>query len=346
MKTKTISTKPHVFHIPVDRRRFFKSMAIASAGFTLSGYLAEALTATPSTTQGPYYPLADDIALDKDNDLVQLGDNLTAAAGIVTYVTGRVLDTSGNPIKNALVELWHADREGDYQYSTGVGRNPACDANFAGFGQFVTGSSGAFKFRTIKAGLYVGRTRHYHWGITVPGRATRFTTQTGWNETAYNLNGQQWATQNSNDNVFSTVPAAQRAGLLLNFTPVPGTTTGEVQATWDFVSGFTPVEPTYPGGGGLVLAGTPVSGPAGGNPRYKLTVPAYVGYTYEVYGNPTLADLEWKALPFSITQTGAIDRHKHTATSDGSLSFYVEQKAFKGFYKVTFRVPGANTGTP
>jgi hypothetical protein len=210
----------------------------------------------------------------------------------------------------------------------------------------VTGSSGAFKFRTIKAGLYVGRTRHYHWGITVPGRATRFTTQTGWNETAYNLNGQQWATQNSNDNVFSTVPAAQRAGLLLNFTPVPGTTTGEVQATWDFVSGFTPVEPTYPGGGGLVLAGTPVSGPAGGNPRYKLTVPAYVGYTYEVYGNPTLADLEWKALPFSITQTGAIDRHKHTATSDGSLSFYVEQKAFKGFYKVTFRVPGANTGTP
>jgi protocatechuate 3,4-dioxygenase beta subunit len=346
MKMKSNSAKPQLFHIPVDRRRFFKSMAVASAGFTLSGYLAEALTATPSTTQGPYYPLADDIALDKDNDLVQLGDNLTAAAGIVTYITGRVLDTNGNPIKNALVELWHADREGDYQYSTGVGRNPACDANFAGFGQFLTGASGAFKFRTIKAGLYTGRTRHYHWGITVPGRTTRFCTQTGWNEIAYNLNGQQWATQNSNDNVFSTVPAAQRAGLLLDFTPVPDTTTGEVQATWDFVSGFTPVEPTYPGGGSLVIAGAPVTGPGGGNPRYKLTVPAYAGYTYEIYGNPTLADLEWKALPFSITQTGSIDRHKHTATSEGSLSFYVEQKAFKGFYKVTFRPPGANTGTP
>lgn len=147
MKTK-VPAKAHTFHIPVDRRRFFKSMAAVSADFTLSGYLAEALTATPSTTQGPYYPLAHDIALDKNNDLVQLGDNLTAAAGIVTHVTGRVLDTSGNPIKNILVQLWHADREGDYQYSTGVGRNPACDANFAGFGQFLTGSSGAFKFRT------------------------------------------------------------------------------------------------------------------------------------------------------------------------------------------------------
>jgi protocatechuate 3,4-dioxygenase beta subunit len=144
------------------RRRFLKSLAAASAGFTLSGYLAEALTASPIVTQGPYYPLADDIPLDKDNDLVQLDDRTTLAAGQVTYITGRVLDLNGNPIKNALVELWHADREGDYLYSAGVGRNSACDANFAGFGQFVTGSSGAFKFRTVKAGLHNGRTRHLH----------------------------------------------------------------------------------------------------------------------------------------------------------------------------------------
>src|SRR5262245_44596672 len=112
MKTKINQIKPHQFHIPIDRRRFFKSMALASAGFTLSGYLAEALTQSPIVTQGPYYPLADDIPLDKDNDLVQLNDNLTAAAGVVTYITGRVIDASGYPVKNALVELWHADREG------------------------------------------------------------------------------------------------------------------------------------------------------------------------------------------------------------------------------------------
>src|SRR5262245_48892657 len=96
MKTKTKNSQPHAFHIPIDRRRFFKSMAIASAGFTLPGYLAEALTVSPIVTQGPYYPLADDIPLDKDNDLVQVNDNLTIAAGIIAYVSGRVLDLNGN----------------------------------------------------------------------------------------------------------------------------------------------------------------------------------------------------------------------------------------------------------
>ena len=347
MKSKPIITAPHTFHIPVDRRRFFKSMFAASAGFTLSGYLAEALTLSPIVTQGPYYPLADDIPLDKDNDLVQLGDNLTIAGGVVTYLSGRVLTSTGTPIRNALVELWHADREGDYVYSAGAGRNAACDANFAGFGQFLTGSSGAFKFRTVKAGLYNGRTRHNHVGVTIPGRTTRSTTQTFWNETAIGLTGQTWATQNSNDMVYTGITdAAQRASVLLDYTAVPGTTTGEVQATWDFVSGFTPVEPTYPGGGSLVLAGVSVAGPVGGNPRYKITLPTYANYTYEIYGNPTFANLEWRALPFALSATGTIDRHKHTATADGSLSFYVEEKAAKGFYYVSFRVPGANTGTP
>ena len=115
-----------VFYIPIDRRRFFKSMAVASGGFTLSGYLAEALTLSPIVTQGPYYPLTSNIPLDKDNDLVQLNDNLTIAAGTVTYLSGRVLDSSGNPIRGALVELWHADREGDYLYSASAARNPAC----------------------------------------------------------------------------------------------------------------------------------------------------------------------------------------------------------------------------
>src|SRR5258705_7448074 len=41
----------------------------------------------------------------------------------------------------------------------------------------------------------------------------------------------------------------------------PGTITGEVQTTWDFVSGITPVEPSYPGGGSLTIAGALVAGP-------------------------------------------------------------------------------------
>src|SRR5262249_31708769 len=155
-------------------------------GFSLRGSLAEALTLTPQQTQGPYYPSNspyNNIPLDKDNDLIYLNDSLTPASGTITYIKGRVLDAQGNPIRGALVELWHADSKGNYIYSTAAARNPQADPNFAGFGQFLTGSSGAYLFRTVKAGLYQGRTRHAHFGITVPGESTRFTTQLYWNET-------------------------------------------------------------------------------------------------------------------------------------------------------------------
>jgi protocatechuate 3,4-dioxygenase, beta subunit len=328
---------PHIFYIPIDRRRFFKSMALVSAGFTLPGYLAEALTLTPQQTQGPYYPLLDDLPLGRDNDLLYLNDRLIPATGTITHVTGRVVDSNGNPIRNALVELWHADNAGAYTYSTGTGPNPAADPNFAGFGQYLTGATGHFRFRTIKAGLYPGRTRHFHWGVTVPGRLTRFTTQTYWT-------GEPG---NASDGVLNGITnAEQRNSVILSFTPVPGTTTGEVQTTWDFVSGITPLDPTYPGGGTLVVAGAVLPGPVGGNPRYRLTVPAYAGYSYEIYGNPTLADLSWLALPFSLTQTGTIDRNIYTASSNGTLHLFVEARSERGFYAVSFRVPGANTGTP
>jgi hypothetical protein len=95
----------------------------------------------------------------------------------------------------------------------------------------------------------------------------------------------------------------------------------------------------------LLLGGESVVTGAGAR-RYKIVVPAYAGYTYEVYGNPTLASLRWKALPFSVTESGNMDRNKHTATSEGDLSLYLAEKADRGFYYVSFRVPGANTGTP
>lgn len=58
------------------------------------------------------------------------------------------------------------------------------------------------------------------------------------------------------------------------------------------------------------------------------------------------APFAWKALPFSLTQTGAFDRNKHTASAAGALDLYVAAAAANEFYKVSFRMPGANTGTP
>ena len=269
MKQRYIEGKngggPNAFYIPLPRRRFLRSIAAISAGFSLPGYLAEALTLTPSVTQGPYYPLAANMPLDKDADLVYLNDSLTAASGIITYVSGRVLTSSGAPVRGALIELWHTDNGGNYIYSANSARNPAADKNFAGFGQYLTGSDGAYRFRTIKAGLYRGRTRHYHFGITIPGQLTRYTTQLFWNEVAKDANGTTWDTTNANDSVLLGISdTTQRASVIKDFTLIPGSAIGEQETSHDFVMGLTPVEPNYPDSGSLVVAGSVAAGPAGG----------------------------------------------------------------------------------
>lgn len=350
-----MNVRPAPFYIPLSRRRLLKSMFVSTAGFTAAGSFAEALAAapviTPEMTEGPYYPSNtpfNNIPLDKDNDLVLLNDSLTPATGLVTHISGRVLDKNGNPVRGALVELWQADHRGEYLHSTTAERNPAFDPNFAGFGQFLTDSTGAYRFRTIKAGLYRGRTRHLHFGITVPGRE-RFCTQLYWNEVPKDNEGRPWPTTNENDGVLRGVrDEARRASVIRDFKKVPDGVNGEEFAVWDIVLGLVPEEPSYPNtpGGELILEAAPVEKRPGGKPRWKVTVPVYAGYSYEIYANPTHGNLGWAALPFSLNKDGKPDRNIHTATAEGRLDFYVEKESVKGFYRIGFRLPGANTGTP
>ena len=118
-----------------------------------------------------------------------------------------------------------------------------------------------------------------------------------------------------------------------------------MQATWDFISQYTPVQPSYPGGGSLIIGGTLVGGPTNST-RFQLSIPVYTGYRYEIYGNPALGAWAWSAQPSSLSQTGAINANTFTASSSSTLNLYLTEKTNKGFYYVTFRVPGANTGTP
>jgi len=54
----------------------------------------------------------------------------------------------------------------------------------------------------------------------------------------------------------------------------------------------------------------------------------------------------WGALPFALTQTGTINTNEFTASTNGTLNLYLKEKSIYGFYLVSFRVPGENTGTP
>jgi hypothetical protein len=52
------------------------------------------------------------------------------------------------------------------------------------------------------------------------------------------------------------------------------------------------------------------------------------------------------ALPFSLSQAGTVNTNKITRASNGTLDVFLEEKSVKSFYYISFRVPGANTGTP
>ena len=210
-----------------DRRHFLSRCGLSLAFLAVPGAYAEALIQTPKQTEGPFYP--DHLPLDTDNDLLILNDGLTPAVGDVTYLSGRILDASGAPIRNALVEIWQCDHNGAYLHS-GTGNADKRDKNFQGFGRFSTGSTGEYLFRTIKPVSYPGRSPHVHFAIKMKGRE-KWTTQ------CY-IKGEA---SNEKDGVWRGIrDEKQRESVTVDFAPLKDAKAGELAARFDIVLGFTP----------------------------------------------------------------------------------------------------------
>ncbi len=213
------------------RRYFLSSAAAGTVGLAVLGVpgaFAQQLTETPSQTEGPFYP--NKMPLDTDNDLLIINDSITPAVGEITYLSGRILDRRGDPIRNAVVEIWQVDSHAAYLH-TGSDNYARRDTNFQGFGRFLTGSTGEYAFRTIKPVVYPGRLApHIHFAVKVKGK-DRFTTQ------CY-IKGHPG---NERDFVVKAIKDAKaRQAIMVDFAPVKGSRTGELAARFDIVLGFTP----------------------------------------------------------------------------------------------------------
>ncbi|MEO0744640.1 MAG: protocatechuate 3,4-dioxygenase subunit alpha [Pseudomonadota bacterium] len=117
---------------------------------------SETLVETPSQTAGPYvhigcipsfagvtgvYP--------QDLGLSPIADG---AKGEVITITGAVLDGTGWPLRDAMLESWQADAAGLYPGQDGA------DPAVSGFCRFAAdGDSGEFTLRTVKPGPTRGR---------------------------------------------------------------------------------------------------------------------------------------------------------------------------------------------
>lgn len=191
------------------------------------GAFADELTRTPSQTEGPFYP--DKLPLDTDNDLIVLNNSLSPAVGTIAHVTGKILDSKGNPVRNAVVEIWQCDNNGAYLHS-GTGNKEKADKNFQGFGRFVTSSTGEYYFRTIRPVPYPGRSPHIHYKIRKNDKAV-LTTQ------CY-IKGHPG---NARDGVYNSIKDQKaRESVTVAFDPVKGSRIGEVAARFDVVLGITP----------------------------------------------------------------------------------------------------------
>src|SRR5437667_6784038 len=205
------------------------SLALGAMALFTPGVFAEQLARTPRLTEGPFYP--DKLPLDTDNDLVIVNNSITPAVGEITHLTGRVLSISGEPIKDAVVEIWQVDNKGVYLHTADSGRRQR-DTNFQGFGRFTTGTKGEYRFRTIKPVPYTGRTPHIHVKVK-KGERELLTTQIF-------VNGHP---QNNRDMVLGGIrDLIDRELVLVDFKPLKESKVGELSARFDIVIGMTPAD--------------------------------------------------------------------------------------------------------
>jgi protocatechuate 3,4-dioxygenase beta subunit len=110
---------------------------------------------TPEQTEGPYY-----IAGEK------LRRNITDGhPGAALLLRTFVVDASScRPIRNAAVDIWHADAAGVY---SGFGDGTSSRTFMRGVQR--TNAKGLAQFRTVYPGWYQGRTVHIHVKVHVSG---------------------------------------------------------------------------------------------------------------------------------------------------------------------------------
>ena len=141
------------------------SIALVAAFLFAGAAWAASLEPTPEQTPGPFYPSV--LPADRDADLVVIKGRDRQAQGTVLHLAGRVTDTSGSPVADALVEIWQADNYGRYLLPKD-GAPGRRDADFQGYGQARTDAAGAYKFRTIRPVPYESRPPHIHFQVTHP----------------------------------------------------------------------------------------------------------------------------------------------------------------------------------
>jgi protocatechuate 3,4-dioxygenase alpha subunit len=174
------------------------------------------MAVTPSQTVGPFFSIG--LARFETSDLAPPG-----VSGERVRVEGRVVDGEGQPVSDAVLELWQANAHGRYAHPEDT-RDRPLEAAFRGFGRIATDADGAFRFTTVKPGAVpgpAGTTQAPHIAISVFARGLldRLVTR------LYFPGDREHAA----DPVLGAIPAERRDTVIARHGKTPGT------LMWDVV---------------------------------------------------------------------------------------------------------------
>lgn len=213
-----------------NRRR---QLVMMMAGCVAVGPVISAsglLLSTPRQSAGPFYPVQ--LPLDDDNDLTQVAGRGGRAQGVITDLSGRIIDASGRPLENLRIEIWQCDANGRYRHPHENGPG-AVDENFQGHGHALTDALGRYRFRTIRPVPYPGRAPHIHVAVFADKDAP-FVTQLYVKDEPLN----------QRDFLFTHVPADRRHLVVAEFKRAQHGD-AELQASFDIIldrSDGTPIQ--------------------------------------------------------------------------------------------------------
>jgi protocatechuate 3,4-dioxygenase, alpha subunit len=163
---------------------------------------------TPSQTVGPYFKYGLTPNGDYDwNDAFTGNLNTPDASGERIRVEGRVFDGEGQPVSDAMLEVWQADAQG--RFADPQDKRALPNAKFRGFGRCGTDANGAYVFDTIKPGSVPDpdgepQAPHILLAVFARGMLRHFYTRIYFSDEA----------ANAGDPVLALVPADRRATLI------------------------------------------------------------------------------------------------------------------------------------
>ena len=108
---------------------------------------AKLKTVTPSQTIGPFFAYS--LTSAKDGRRLLVSNRVDSVSGTQIRVKGQVFDGDGEPVPDAMLEIWQADPEGRL-----AGANDGAYIKFTGFARAATDQEGSFIFETVKPGRF------------------------------------------------------------------------------------------------------------------------------------------------------------------------------------------------